>query len=172
LTPRCRCGHRNKRLAPATAPSFSIESKARPPNPPRVITPYYRVSRPGSSETGAQAATGPSPQRTSNQGKKPAKEDGSPIFLGIKAFVEGGETRRLRTAIWNRDSRRVESAHRCHRINFTRFRRAARATARKNSLRRSGLASRGPIAEPSACHRDRRARKHAPKRAIRDIGRS
>ena len=87
------------------------------------------------------------PQRTPNQGKKPAKEDGKPdISWDRKApcIIECGETRRLRAPIWNRDSRGIESARRCHRINFPRFRRDAWANTWRKLLPESGLAARMP----------------------------
>ena len=87
------------------------------------------------------------PQRTPNQGKKPAKEDGKPdISWDRKALciIECGETRRLRAPIWNRDSRGIESARRCHRINFPRFRCDAWANTWRKLLPESGLAARMP----------------------------
>jgi hypothetical protein len=42
----------------------------------------------------------------------------------------------------------------------------------ENSPQRLGVAHAVPTAEPSVCHQDHKARKHAPKRAVRDIGRS
>ena len=59
-------------------------------------------------------------------------------------IIECGETRRLRAPIWNRDSRGIESARRCHRINFPRFRRDAWANTWRKLLPESGLAARMP----------------------------
>jgi hypothetical protein len=91
---------------------------------------------------------------------------------GSGTFIECGKSLRSRAAIWNRDLRGIESGRRRYRINFPRFRKRMRQPRAENSPQRSGLAPRPPvpIAERSTCHRDHRDRKHAPKRAIPDIG--
>jgi hypothetical protein len=113
-------------------------------------------------------------RRTPNQGQKPAKNDGSPTFLGIEMHLwdaahPAARAPRSGTVICvesNRPAGEIESISRD-------FDAARDATRRKLPTGvRSRVAHAVPIAEPPACHRDRRARKDAPKRAIWDIGRS
>ena len=151
-----------------------IESKARSPNPQRAITPYYRDNGRGSSRAGAgrdgRLTADERPIRTKNR----RKMMGSPIFLGIEHIIACGESRRLRAAIRNRDLRGIESPAGDIESISRDFDAAREANRQRNSLQGSGLASRTPCRLLSHLRvtKDHRARKHAPKRAIRDIGRS
>ena len=135
---------------------------------------HYRVSGSCSLVTGAGCdgrltLNGPPTRaKTGERGWKARYFVGSEGTMYL-CIIECGETRRLRAPIWNRDSRGIESARRCHRINFPRFRCDAWANTWRKLLPESGLAARMPCRLLSV-HRDCRALEHAPKRAIRDVG--
>jgi len=95
---------------------------------------------------------------------------GSPIFPGIGHIMECGKSRRVHAAVWNRNLRGIES----HADDVESISRDFDAALEANRQRKLSSEVRFPVAhaEPSVCHQDRRARKHVPKRAIRDIGRS
>jgi hypothetical protein len=88
--------------------------------------------------------------------------------------MECAKSRRMHATVWNRNLRGIESpADEVESIS--RDLDAAREANRERKLFaevRCRAARTLPIAEPSVCYQHYRARKHAPKRAIRDIGRS
>jgi hypothetical protein len=169
LTPDHDCGRRSKRLVPADALA-RIESKARSPNPQRAITPYYRVSGRGSSRAGAGRSGRLTADERPIKTKNRRKMMGSPLFPGIEHIIECGKSRRVHAAAWNRNMRGIESPA-DDVESISRDFDAAREANRQRKLS-AEVRCRVAHAEPSVCHQDHRARKHAPKRAIRDIGRS
>jgi hypothetical protein len=48
-------------------------------------------------------------RRTPNQDQNPAKDDGKPDISQIEHIIERGKSRRVHTALWNRDLREIES---------------------------------------------------------------
>ena len=105
---------------------------------------HYRVSGPSSSETSAGRDGRPPFDGRPTRAKNRERGWKSRYFAGSEGIAECSETRRLRAAIWNRDSRGIEFGppippNQFHAIS------ARRGQPRgKNSLRRSGLASRTP----------------------------
>jgi hypothetical protein len=98
---------------------------------------------------------------------------GSPIFSGIEHIMGCGKSRRVHAAVWNRDLRGIESpADDVESISRDSTRRVRHSQPRLSAEVRSRVAHAVPIAEPPMGHQGHKARKHAPKRAIRDIGRS
>lgn len=150
------------------------ESKARSPNLQRAITPYYRDNGRGSPRAGAgrdgRLTADERPIRTENR----RKMMGSPIFLGIEHIIACRKSRRLRAAIRNRDLRGIESPANDVESISRDFDAGREANRQRKLPQGSGLASRTSCQLLSHLRvtKDRRARKHAPKRAIRDIGRS
>jgi hypothetical protein len=165
--------HRSKHLVRADALAH-IESKARSPNPQRAITPHYRVNGRGSSRASAgrdgRLPADERPIRTKNRRKMMGKPEFPGSNTSWRAEKAGACTPRSGTAICVESNRPLAMSNQFHAISTRRV----RQTDRQNSPQRSGVASRTPlpIAEPSVCHQDPKLRKHAPKRAVRDIGRS
>ena len=112
-------------------------------------------------------------RRTPNRDKNRRKIIGSSIFSGIEHIIEcgkaGGCTRRLEPRFaWNRIAADDVESISCD------FDAAREANSQLELFAEIGdrVAHAVPIAERAVCHHDHKARKHAPKRAVRDIGRS
>jgi hypothetical protein len=95
---------------------------------------------------------------------------GSPIFPGIEHIIECGKSRRVHAVVGTptcvESNRPLTTSNQFHAISALR----PRQTDRENALQRSGVASR--TLSRRCIHQDHGARKHAPKRAIRGVGRS
>jgi hypothetical protein len=170
VTPNHGCGRRSKHLLPADALA-RIESKARSPNPPRAITPHYRVDGRASWRARAgrdgRLTAEESPTRT----KSRRKMMGSPIFPGIEHIIACGKSRRALTprsgtAIFRGIESPADGVESISR-DFS-----AAPEANRPRKRSAEVRCRVAHAEPPVCHQDHGARKHAPKRAIRGTGRS
>jgi hypothetical protein len=86
-----------------------IESKARPPNPQRAITPHYRVDGRGSSRAGAGRDGRLTAEERSTGTQNRRKMMGSPVFPGLEPIMACGKSRRVHAALWNRNLRGIES---------------------------------------------------------------
>ena len=93
---------------------------------------------------------------------------------GIEHNIECGKSRRVHAGGWNHDfawnriaADDVESIS----CDFDAAR-EANSQLKLSAEVGDRVAHAVPFAEPPVCHHDHKARKHAPKRAVRDIGRS
>jgi hypothetical protein len=162
------CGRRSKHLVPAAALA-RIESKARSPNPPRAITPQYRVNGRDSWRAHAGRDRRLTAEERPTRTKKPAKDDGKPDISRDRTHhsvrQKPARPRRDLEPQFSMESPAddVESISR----DFN-----AAPEANRRRKRSAEVRCRVAHAEPPVCHQDHGARKHAPKRAIRAIGRS